>query len=136
VTSDRPTDPRATDHRPALPRRRLLGAAAALAAAGPAGASVTATQGLQPGRPFAGTELKVLCVVATQFRAHEARLAAFTEQTGITAKYTFVPFASMREALTAEMVGGGGDYDLAIAMDQWVASLNNLFVPRVVRVAQ
>ncbi|NGM20395.1 sugar ABC transporter substrate-binding protein [Roseomonas stagni] len=116
----------------ALHRREILAAAtggAALALAGKAQASVTATPGLRPGKPFAGTELKVLCVVASQFRAHEARLAAFTEQTGITAKYTFVPFASMREALTAEMVGGGGDYDLAIAMDQWVASLNNLFDP-------
>jgi multiple sugar transport system substrate-binding protein len=113
-----------------LHRRELLGAAAALGlAAGPARASVTATPGLRAGKPFAGTELKVLCVVASQFRAHEARLAAFTEQTGITAKYTHVPFGSMREALTAEMVGGGGDYDLAIAMDQWVASLNNLFDP-------
>lgn len=116
----------------ALRRRDILAAAAggtALAASGGARASVTATPGLRPGKPFAGTELKVLCVVASQFRAHEARLAAFTEQTGITVKYTFVPFASMREALTAEMVGGGGDYDLAIAMDQWVASLNNLFDP-------
>jgi multiple sugar transport system substrate-binding protein len=116
----------------ALRRRDILAAAAgsaALAASGGAKASVTATPGLRPGKPFAGTELKVLCVVASQFRAHEARLAAFTEQTGITVKYTFVPFASMREALTAEMVGGGGDYDLAIAMDQWVASLNNLFDP-------
>ncbi len=116
----------------ALHRRDILAAAAggaAMALAGKAKASVTQTPGLRPGKPFAGTELKVLCVVASQFRAHEARLAAFTEQTGITAKYTFVPFASMREALTAEMVGGGGDYDLAIAMDQWVASLNNLFDP-------
>jgi multiple sugar transport system substrate-binding protein len=128
VTQDRiPTG------RTPLPRRHILaaaaGGAAALAAGSPARASVTATPGLQPGKPFAGTELKVLCVVASQFRAHEARLQAFTEQTGITARYTFVPFASMREALTAEMVGGGGDFDLAIAMDQWVASLNNLFDP-------
>ncbi len=124
--------------RPILGRRHLLAAAGGtgLGLAGPAGASVTATPGLRPGKPFAGTELKVLCVVASQFRAHEARLAAFTEQTGITARYTFIPFASMREALTAEMVGGGGDYDLAIAMDQWVASLNNLFDPIDARVRE
>lgn len=120
-----------------LGRRTILAAGGAAALAGlPAHASVTATPGLRPGKPFAGTELKVLCVVATQFRAHEARLAAFTEQTGITAKYTFVPFVNMREALTAEMVGGGGDYDLAIAMDQWVASLNNLFDPIDARVRE
>ena len=121
-----------------LDRRRLLAGAAAGAAAlalpGGAGASVANTPGLRPGRPFAGTELKVLCVVASQFRAHEARLAAFTEQTGITARYTFVPFASMRESLTAEMVGGGGDFDLVVVMDQWVASLANLLEPRDARV--
>jgi multiple sugar transport system substrate-binding protein len=121
-----------------LDRRRLLAGAAAGATAmalpGAARASVTNTPGLRPGRPFAGTELKVLCVVASQFRAHEARLAAFTEQTGITARYTFVPFVNMREALTAEMVGGGGDYDLAIVMDQWVASLANLLEPIDARV--
>lgn len=105
------------------------GAAAGLTLGAGARASVTATPGLRAGRPFAGTELKVLCVVASQFRAHEARLPAFTEQTGITAKYTYIPFGNMREALTAEMVGGGGDYDLVIAMDQWVASLVNLFDP-------
>ncbi len=118
-----------------LSRRQLLaagGAAALLPAA--ARASVTQTPGLRPGRPFAGTELKVLCVVATQFQQHESRLPAFTEQTGITARYTYVPFANMREALTAEMVGGGGDYDLAIVMDQWVASLANLLDPIDARV--
>jgi multiple sugar transport system substrate-binding protein len=119
-----------------LGRRQLLAAGAALGLPGAAGASVTATPGLRAGKPFAGTELKVLCVVATQFRAHEARLAAFTEQTGITARYTFVPFVNMREALTAEMVGGGGDYDLVIAMDQWVASLANLLDPIDARVRE
>ena len=119
----------------ALNRRDMLAAGAALAAL-PAGASVTQTPGLRPQKPFAGTELKVLCVVASQFRAHEARLAAFTEQTGITARYTFVPFGTMREALTAEMVGGGGDFDLVIAMDQWVASLTNLLEPIDARVSE
>ncbi|PWS35627.1 sugar ABC transporter substrate-binding protein [Falsiroseomonas bella] len=122
----------------ALRRRDILAGAAGAAAFAATGAKAQLgpAPNLRPGKPFAGTELKVLCVVASQFRAHEARLATFTEQTGITAKYTFVPFASMREALTAEMVGGGGDYDLAIAMDQWVASLNNLFDPIDARVRE
>jgi multiple sugar transport system substrate-binding protein len=81
---------------------------------------------LTPGKPHAGKEVKILCVVATQFRAHEARAAAFTEATGITVKYTYVPFANMREALTAEMVGGTGGYDMVCVMDQWVPSLVNL----------
>lgn len=111
-----------------ITRRSLVGGLVAGAAAG-LGAAPVAAQRFRPGKPFAGTELKVLCVVASQFRAHEARLAAFTEATGITAKYTFIPFVNMREALTAELVGGSGDYDLAIAMDQWVPSLANLFEP-------
>ena len=116
-----------------LDRRQFLlaaGAAAGSLALPPsAWAALGPTAGLKSGKPYAGTELKVLCVVASQFRAHEARLANFTEQTGITAKYTYVPFANMRETLASEMIGGGGGYDLAIAMDQWVASLAGLYEP-------
>ena len=35
---------------------------------------------LKPGKPFAGTEIKILCVVATQFKAHETRAAAFSPE--------------------------------------------------------
>ena len=96
---------------------------------GAAWSQAAALANLKPGKPHAGTEIKVLCVVATQFRAHEARAAAFTEATGITVKYTYVPFANMREALTAEMVGGTGGYDMVVVMDQWVPSLANLMEP-------
>jgi multiple sugar transport system substrate-binding protein len=117
----------------ALDRRQFLLAVAAAGGAfacpGAARAALGLTPGLAPGKPYAGTELKVLCVVASQFRAHEARLANFTEQTGINVKYTYMPFADMREALAAEMIGGSGDYDLALAMDQWVASLTGLYEP-------
>jgi multiple sugar transport system substrate-binding protein len=92
--------------------------------------------GLKPGKPYAGQEVKILCVVATQFRAHEARVAAFTEATGITVKYTYVPFANMRDALTAEMVGGTGDYDAVVPMDQWIPSLANLMDPMDARIAE
>lgn len=102
---------------------------------GAAFAQAAALANLKPGKPHAGTELKVLCVVATQFRAHEARAAAFTEATGISVKYTYVPFANMREALTAEMVGGTGGYDLVVVMDQWVPSLANLMDPMDARIA-
>lgn len=89
-------------------------------------AQSAALANLKPGKPHAGAEVKILCVVATQFRAHEARAAAFTEATGINLKYTYVPFANMREALTAEMVGGAGGYDIVVVMDQWIPSLANL----------
>jgi multiple sugar transport system substrate-binding protein len=110
-----------------------LGLAGALP--GEARAQAAALANLRTGRPFAGQEVKVLCVVATQFRAHEARAAAFTEATGINVRYTYVPFANMREALTAEMVGGTGGFDIVVVMDQWVPSLVNLIDPMNERIA-
>jgi multiple sugar transport system substrate-binding protein len=102
----------------------------ALAQANPALAA------LKTGKPHAGQEVKVLCVVATQFTAHEKRLAAFTDHTGITVKYTYIPFTNMREALAAEMVGGTGDFDVVVVMDQWIPSLNNLMDPMDARIAE
>jgi multiple sugar transport system substrate-binding protein len=99
-------------------------------------AQAAALAALKPGKPYAGQEVKVLCVVATQFSAHEKRLAPFTEATGINVKYTYVPFANMREALAAEMVGGTGDYDVVVAMDQWIPSLANLMDPMDARIAE
>ncbi len=66
----------------------------------------------------------------------ERRLAAFTEATGINVKYTYVPFANMREALAAEMVGGTGDYDVVVPMDQWIPSLANLMDPMDARITE
>jgi len=80
------------------------------------------------GKPFAGETVRVLAVTSSQFQAHEARLPAFEEATGIDVIVDYVPFANMREALTAEMIGGG-DYDVVSVMDQWVASLRNLLQP-------
>lgn len=84
---------------------------------------------LKPGKPYAGTELNLLTVVAPQFKAHEARLPAFEEATGIKVNYQYVPFASTREKLTAELVGGGSQYDVLSATDVWGPSLYNLFEP-------
>jgi multiple sugar transport system substrate-binding protein len=122
-----------------IDRRQFgLGAAAfgGAAMAGQAFANPAALSRLRTGKPFAGQEVKVLCVVATQFSAHEKRAAAFTEATGINVKYTYVPFVNMREALTAEMVGGTGDYDAVVVMDQWVPSLVNLMDPMDARIAE
>ena len=80
------------------------------------------------GMPFAGETVRVLAVTSSQFQAHEARVGAFEEATGIDVIIDYVPFANMREALTAEMIGGG-DYDVVSVMDQWVLSLRNLLQP-------
>lgn len=81
------------------------------------------------GRPYAGQTVNVLAVKSSQFEAHEARLAAFEEATGIDVVYDYVPFPNMKEALTTEMVAGGGDYDVVSVMDQWVPSLRMLLQP-------
>jgi multiple sugar transport system substrate-binding protein len=81
------------------------------------------------GRPYEGQTVNVLAVKSSQFEAHEARLAAFEEATGIDVVYDYVPFPNMKEALTTEMVAGGGDYDVVSIMDQWVPSLQLLLQP-------
>lgn len=81
-----------------------------------------------PGKPHDGKTVHVLAVKSSQFEAHEARLAAFEEATGIDVVYDYVPFPNMKEALTTEMVAGG-DYDVVSIMDQWVPSLQMLVQP-------
>jgi multiple sugar transport system substrate-binding protein len=121
-----------------LDRRQFTLGAGAAAAVLPslASANPAALGRLRTGKPFNGQEVKVLCVVATQFRAHEVRAAAFTEATGIGVKYTYVPFGNFREALTAEMVGATGDFDVVVVMDQWTPSLVNLMDPMDARIAE
>ena len=99
-------------------------AMAAVIAAGPAAAWEPTA-----GKPYEGETVRVLAVTSSQFQAHEARVGAFEEATGIDVVVDYVPFANMREALTAEMIAGGGDYDVVSIMDQWVVSLRNLLQP-------
>jgi multiple sugar transport system substrate-binding protein len=118
-----------------MKRRELIRMAAAsglIPAAAPAFAS---TPALRPGKPFAGTTINVLSVVAPQFSAHEARLGAFEAATGIKVRYQYVPFASMREKLTAELVAKTDQYDVLSAMDVWGPSLYSLFEPLNTRLA-
>lgn len=81
------------------------------------------------GKPYDGQTVNVLAVKSSQFEAHEARVAAFEAATGIDVVYDYVPFPNMKEALTTEMVAGGGDYDVVSIMDQWVPSLQMLLQP-------
>ena len=104
-----------------IDRRRVLGGLAALGASSlaprPALSAVT------PGKPFAGQEVKVLAVQSTQFEAQARRTKPFEDATGIKVTYVEVPFSAMRERLTAEMVGGSDDFDLATVMDVWIPSM-------------
>jgi multiple sugar transport system substrate-binding protein len=106
-----------------ITRRQALGGAAATAAVGLFGQNRMSHAGITAGKPFAGKEIKVLAVQSTQFAAHEKKVAAFTEQTGIKVTFVYVPFAALRERLTAEMVGGSNDFDLITAMDVWIPPL-------------
>jgi multiple sugar transport system substrate-binding protein len=114
-----------------MKRRNILQVTAAGVGAGmaPWAFSQGSSAMLKPGKPYAGTEVNLLTVVAPQFNAHEAKLAAFESLTGIKVKYQYVPFASTREKLTAELVGGSAQYDVLSAMDVWGPSLYNLFEP-------
>lgn len=109
-----------------------------MAAAGivPGAAYAQTAAALRPGKPFAGTTVNVLSVVAPQFSAHEARLPEFEALTGIKVKYQYVPFASMREKLTAELVAKTDQYDVLSVMDVWGPSLYNLFDPLNDRIAE
>lgn len=91
---------------------------------------------LKLGKPYAGTEINLLTVVAPQFSAHERKLAEFEALTGIKVKYQYVPFASTREKLTAELVAQSAQYDVLSAMDVWGPSLYNLFEPLNERIAE
>lgn len=82
-----------------------------------------------PGQPYKGQTVRALLVKSSQFEAYEARMEAFEKATGIDVKIDYVPFPNMKEALTAEMIGGTGGYDVVSVMDQWVGSLDNLLEP-------
>ena len=111
-------------------RREWMQWSATAAAMGlPAWEAHAQSSALKQGKPYAGQTINVLSVVAPQFSAHEARLAEFEALTGIQVKYQYVPFASTREKLTAELVAKTDQYDVLSAMDIWGPSLYNLFEP-------
>ena len=120
-------------------RRELLAASSLAGLGGLGTASVFAQAAgapLKPGKPFAGTEINLLTVVAPQFTAHEAKLAEFESLTGIKVKYQYVPFNNTREKLTAELVAGTAQYDVLSVMDVWGPSLYKLFDPINDRIAE
>ena len=82
-----------------------------------------------PGLPYEGQTVHALIVKSSQFEAHEARMSAFEEATGIDVVIDYVPFPNMKEALTAEMIGWAGDYDVVSIIDGCVSSLENLIDP-------
>jgi len=94
------------------------GLCASLAGAGAATAE-DLPYGLQAGKPFDGTTLNILSVVTPQFDGLKLRDEEFTELTGIDTEWTFIPFGSLQEKLTAEGVAASGQYDLVNYLDSW-----------------
>lgn len=90
--------------------------------------STAAAGTLTDGKPYQGTVLKALLVKSSQFEAQQAHLQEFADKTGIEVQIDYVPFPNMREALSAEMIGGTG-YDIVAVMDQWVQSMDMLLAP-------
>ena len=105
-----------------LNRREILQAslAAGSSLVLPSTALAQSMAGLTPGKPYAGQEVKVMAVRSSQFASHAKRSKAFEEATGIKVTYVDVPFGSMREKLTAEMVATSADFDLSTIMDVWI----------------
>ena len=117
-------------------RRELVAMLATAAALGPRLAGAQSGPALKPGKPYAGATVNVLTVVAPQFSAHEAKLAEFEALTGIKVKYQYVPFASMCEKLTAELVAKTDQYDVLSVMDVWGPAMYALFDPINDRLAE
>jgi len=75
--------------------------------------------GLKDGKPYDGTTLNILSVVTPQFDGLMLRDEEFTELTGIETEWTFIPFGSLQEKITAEGVAANGAYDVVNYLDSW-----------------
>lgn len=104
-----------------LTRRSLLAASAASAGlpAFAQGTPASVPYHLHPGKPYAGTNLTILAVVTPQFQALEKRQAEFTDLTGITATWDFVPFTALQDKVTSIGVGSDDTYDVVNYLDGW-----------------
>jgi ABC-type glycerol-3-phosphate transport system substrate-binding protein len=75
--------------------------------------------GLKEGKPYDGTTLNILSVVTPQFDGLMLRDDEFTELTGIETEWTFIPFGSLQEKITAEGVAANGQFDVVNYLDSW-----------------
>lgn len=87
--------------------------------------------GLEPGKPYDGTELNFLicCATAPQFAALNARGTEFTELTGITVNWADAPFGEFQTKIIAEVTAGSPAFDLIAYVDAWGPSIENYLEP-------
>ncbi len=91
-----------------------------------------ATFGLDPDRPYDGTELDFLicCNTAPQFASLAAKTdSEFTEMTGISVSWGDLPFGSFQEQLLIEATNPNTTYDLAAWVDAWGTGIHDFLLP-------
>ncbi len=94
-----------------------------------AGSGETIEYGLKGGKPYAGTKIAAMLNTAGKNFALEARVAEFTELTGIEVEIDITPFGSLLEKITSEGVGMTGTYDVVTYLDSWGPSIQQFLVP-------
>ena len=95
--------------------------------------------GLDPEKPYAGTELNFLicCHDAPQFAdLQQLSNSEFTELTGISVKWGEVPFGSFQQRVVTEATTGGGAYDIVAWVDSWGPSIQSSLLPLDDRIEQ
>ncbi len=91
-----------------------------------------ATFGLNPDRPYEGTELQFLvcCNTAPQFASLAAKTdSEFTEMTGITVSWGDLPFGSFQEQLYLEATNPNTEFDMVAWVDAWGTNVYDFLEP-------
>lgn len=96
----------------------ILASAALLAAVG-AQAQDKMPYNLKPGKPYDGTELRVLLVGTPQFKGLELRAGEFTKLTGIKVTWNETTFKALQEKVSSVGVAADGSYDVVNYLDSW-----------------
>lgn len=108
---------------------QYVAAAAALAISGLSFAQDKLPYALKPGKPYAGTTLNMMVVVTPQFKGLELRADEFTRLTGITVKWTEVPFKALQEKVASVGVAADGSVDAVNYLDSWGPPNANWLLP-------
>ena len=97
----------------------LIFASAALLAAMGAQAQDKLPYNLKSGKPYDGTELRVLLVGTPQFKGLELRAEEFTKMTGIKVMWDETTFKALQEKVSSVGVAADGSYDVVNYLDSW-----------------
>jgi multiple sugar transport system substrate-binding protein len=108
-----------------LSRRRFLGSAVGVAALTARGAPVTRAWA-QPGKPYAGTRIKMAQVAHAYGDGLVVRLPAFEQQSGIKVEIDQMSFPVLNQREDLELASGSGAYDVMqmifIRSGRWIGA--------------